>query len=67
MSDYQGKVAVVTGAASGIGYAVASRAAAEGMTVVLADIDAGKVEGAAASLRDGGADVLPVVTAASAR
>jgi NAD(P)-dependent dehydrogenase (short-subunit alcohol dehydrogenase family) len=33
---YQGRVAVVTGAASGIGYAVAARAAAEGMTVVLA-------------------------------
>jgi NAD(P)-dependent dehydrogenase (short-subunit alcohol dehydrogenase family) len=39
---YQGKVAVVTGAASGIGFAVAARAAAEGMTVVLADIDTGK-------------------------
>jgi phosphoglycerate dehydrogenase-like enzyme len=38
---YQGKVAVVTGTASGIGYAVAARAAAEGMTVVLADIDTG--------------------------
>jgi len=49
--DYRGKVAVVTGAASGIGYAVASRAASEGMTVVLADIDAGRLDGAAASLR----------------
>ena len=34
MPGYRGKVAVVTGAASGIGYAVAARAAAEGMTVV---------------------------------
>ena len=56
MSDYQGKVAVVTGAASGIGLAVASRAAAEGMTVVLADIDAAKLAGAAATLRSRGAD-----------
>jgi NAD(P)-dependent dehydrogenase (short-subunit alcohol dehydrogenase family) len=40
VSDYEGKVAVVTGAASGIGYAVAARAAREGMTVALADIDA---------------------------
>jgi NAD(P)-dependent dehydrogenase (short-subunit alcohol dehydrogenase family) len=55
--DYRGKVAVVTGAASGIGYAVASRAAAEGMTVILADIDAGKLHDAAASLRGAGADV----------
>jgi len=56
---YRGRVAVVTGAASGIGYAVASRAAAEGMTVVLADIDAAALHGAAASLRGIGADVRP--------
>jgi NAD(P)-dependent dehydrogenase (short-subunit alcohol dehydrogenase family) len=54
---YQGKVAVVTGAASGIGYAVAARAAAEGMTVVLADIDTGKLRDAVAALRGTGADV----------
>jgi NAD(P)-dependent dehydrogenase (short-subunit alcohol dehydrogenase family) len=54
---YRGKIAVVTGAASGIGYAVASRAADEGMTVVLADIDAAKLAGAAAALRTAGADV----------
>lgn len=60
MSGYQGKVAVVTGAASGIGYAVAARAAAEGMTVVLADIDAGKLRAAAAALRGDGADARPM-------
>jgi NAD(P)-dependent dehydrogenase (short-subunit alcohol dehydrogenase family) len=54
---YRGKVAVVTGAASGIGFAVAARAAAEGMTVVLADIDTGKLRDAAAALRGTGADV----------
>jgi NADP-dependent 3-hydroxy acid dehydrogenase YdfG len=54
---YRGKVAVVTGAASGIGYAVAARAAAEGMTVVLADIDTIKLRDAAAALRGTGADV----------
>jgi NAD(P)-dependent dehydrogenase (short-subunit alcohol dehydrogenase family) len=48
---YTGRVAVVTGAASGIGYAVAARAAAEGMTVVLADIDTGKLRDAATALR----------------
>jgi NADP-dependent 3-hydroxy acid dehydrogenase YdfG len=57
---YQGKVAVVTGAASGIGFAVAARAAAEGMTVVLADIDSGKLRAAAAALRGTGADVHSV-------
>jgi NAD(P)-dependent dehydrogenase (short-subunit alcohol dehydrogenase family) len=60
VSGYQGKVAVVTGAASGIGYAVAARAAAEGMTVVLADIDAGKLRDAAAALRGGGVDARPM-------
>ena len=54
MPGYRGKVAVVTGAASGIGYAVAARAAAEGMTVVLADIDTGKLRDAAAALRGTG-------------
>jgi NAD(P)-dependent dehydrogenase (short-subunit alcohol dehydrogenase family) len=57
---YQGKVAVVTGAASGIGFAVAARAAAEGMTVVLADIETGKLRDAAAALRGTGADVHSV-------
>ena len=60
MPGYRGKVAVVTGAASGIGYAVAARAAAEGMTVVLADIDTGKLGDAAASLRRTGAEVHSV-------
>lgn len=59
MPGYQGKVAVVTGAASGIGYAIAARAAAEGMTVVLADIDTARLRDAAASLRGAGADVHP--------
>lgn len=67
MSDYTGKVAVVTGAASGIGYAVAARAAAEGMTVVLADIDARRLHDAAASLHDGGADAHPFVVDVSDR
>ncbi|MEI8127771.1 MAG: SDR family NAD(P)-dependent oxidoreductase, partial [Actinomycetota bacterium] len=39
MKDLIGKTAVITGAASGIGRATAIRCAAEGMTVVLADIE----------------------------
>lgn len=39
MKDFQGKVAVVTGAASGIGRALAERSAQEGMKLVLADVE----------------------------
>lgn len=47
MDDFEGKVAVVTGAASGIGAGLAKECAARGMKVVLADVDEsglGKVE-----------------------
>jgi NAD(P)-dependent dehydrogenase (short-subunit alcohol dehydrogenase family) len=62
MKDLQGKVAVVTGGASGIGKAVAARAAAEGMKVVVADIEEGALKEAERDLAGGGADVLAVVT-----
>ena len=39
MNEFEGKVAVVTGAASGIGLATAMKFADEGMRVVLADIE----------------------------
>ncbi|MFX0102705.1 MAG: SDR family NAD(P)-dependent oxidoreductase [Candidatus Hodarchaeota archaeon] len=39
LKDFKGKVAVITGAASGIGLAIANRCAKEGMKVVLADIE----------------------------
>ena len=57
-----GKVAVVTGAASGIGYALSERFAAEGMKVVLADVQADALEEAEGRLRATGAEVLAVVT-----
>ncbi|MFD3587223.1 SDR family NAD(P)-dependent oxidoreductase [Streptomyces sp. NPDC058683] len=52
-----GQVAVVTGAASGIGLAMARRFAAEGLKVVLADVQPAALEKAAADLRAAGADV----------
>ena len=39
LEDFEGKVAVVTGAASGIGKALATRFVEEGMKVVLADVE----------------------------
>ena len=57
-----GRVAVVTGAASGIGLGLAERFAAEGMHVVMADVEEPALTKAAAALADAGASVLPVAT-----
>ena len=62
MEDLQGKVAVITGGASGIGRAVADRAAAEGMKIVLADIEEGPLKEAEDDLTSHGAEALGVVT-----
>jgi NAD(P)-dependent dehydrogenase (short-subunit alcohol dehydrogenase family) len=50
MKQFRDRTAVITGAASGIGLELARRAAAEGMNLVLADIEHGKLEAAAATL-----------------
>ena len=62
MKDFQGKVAVITGAASGIGLALSEAAAARGMKLVMADIEQGALDSAVQSLRQQGAEVLGVVT-----
>jgi NAD(P)-dependent dehydrogenase (short-subunit alcohol dehydrogenase family) len=62
MKDLEGKVAVVTGAASGIGRALAARFAAEKMKVVLADVEEAPLAAVEAELREGGASVLAVRT-----
>jgi NAD(P)-dependent dehydrogenase (short-subunit alcohol dehydrogenase family) len=59
-----GRVAVVTGAASGIGRALAGRLGAEGMRVVLADVEAAALDAAAAELAadlDGGSQAVAAV------
>lgn len=62
MRELEGRVAVVTGGASGIGRALAERFASEGMRIVLADVERAALDAAAAALRERGAEVLAVPT-----
>ena len=61
MEDLNGKVAVITGGASGIGRSLAHAFAAQGMKVVLADVDEVRMRAVEAELAEGGTEVLPVV------
>jgi 2-hydroxycyclohexanecarboxyl-CoA dehydrogenase len=60
MNRLTGKVAFVTGAANGIGLAIATRLAAEGAKVGLADIQMEAAERAAATIRNSGAGAIAV-------
>ena len=62
MKDFKGKVAVITGGASGIGKAVAERCVKEGMAVVIADIEQGTLDSATNELRQQGGDAIGVKT-----
>ncbi len=61
MRDLGGRVAVVTGGASGIGRALAQRFAADGMRIVLADVEAEPLARTVAELEAGGAEAVGVV------
>ena len=60
MKDFAGAVAVVTGAASGIGLGLAGEAVQRGMKVVISDIREDALQAAAARLSGGGGEVLAV-------
>ena len=62
MKEFKDRVAVVTGGASGIGRALADRFGAEGMKVVLADVEEGALRQAEAEMREKGVDVIGVRT-----
>ena len=60
MEQLTGRVAVVTGAASGIGLAAVEAFVAEGMRVVMSDVDEGSLRAHAARLSDEGAEIHAV-------
>jgi NAD(P)-dependent dehydrogenase (short-subunit alcohol dehydrogenase family) len=62
MKEFRDKVAVITGAASGIGRAIAERCVREGMAVVLADIEQPALDNACHKLASRGAKVVAIRT-----
>jgi NAD(P)-dependent dehydrogenase (short-subunit alcohol dehydrogenase family) len=58
MAMLEGKVAIITGAASGMGRAMARRFAAEGAKLLLADLQVDKLEAVVAKLKDAGHEVI---------
>jgi len=62
MTELEGRVAVVTGGASGVGRALGARFARAGMRVVLADVEKSALDATVAALRAQGGDVSGFVT-----
>ncbi|MBY0400767.1 SDR family NAD(P)-dependent oxidoreductase [Myxococcota bacterium] len=62
LTEFEGRVAVVTGAASGIGLALCERFARAGMKIVMADVERERLAHAASELERLGTEVLPVRT-----
>lgn len=62
MAQLQGKVALITGAATGIGRGIASGFASEGANLILASRDSARLEAAAAELRERGGQALAIPT-----
>ena len=60
MKEFRGRVAVVTGAASGLGRAMAERFAREGMKLALADIDAAALAKTETEMKAAGATAIAV-------
>ena len=67
MKDFAGKVAVITGAASGIGRGIAEWCVRAGMRTVLADVDEGSLNRTGADLKEMGGTLLCVKTDVSKR
>jgi len=61
VKQLDGRIAIVTGAASGIGLAVSEAFGAAGMHVVMTDLDADRLSDEAESLRQRGADIHTIV------
>jgi NAD(P)-dependent dehydrogenase (short-subunit alcohol dehydrogenase family) len=59
--DFSGQVALVTGASSGIGLAVAQAFAGAGAAVVLADVDEAALAAATQALTEGGHRAIGVL------
>ena len=62
MKNFEDKVAVITGAASGIGQGIAERCAKEGIRVVISDIDDRRLRRLERKLKREGAEVISVIT-----
>src|SRR5579862_7320220 len=60
-SNADGKIALVTGAAMGIGAAIAGQLASDGMTVLVSDLDETEAGKTAARLRDAGMSAEPLL------